>query len=144
MYVLRGVSGSGKSTKALELAPKENIFSTDEYFMVGGKYFFDSGKLSKAHAWNRERVYGALKSGVSPVVVDNTNTQSWEAEPYVKMALAHGYKIEFVEPDTSWAKNADELAKRNKHGVPKAAIVRMLQRYQPMDKFKADLIGKGE
>ena len=41
-FIMRGVSGSGKSSIAKMLAPDSDtdsmIFSTDQYFMVNGKY----------------------------------------------------------------------------------------------------------
>jgi adenylate kinase family enzyme len=39
---MRGLPGSGKSTKAKELAGEQGlVFSTDDFFMVNGKYIFD-------------------------------------------------------------------------------------------------------
>jgi len=68
-------------------------------------------KLSDAHNWNQQRVKNALRAHVSPVVVDNTHTQRWEAKPYVLMAVKHGYEVKVAEPTTAWAKDAKELAK---------------------------------
>ena len=44
LIINRGIPGSGKSTSAKKLAPKEQIFSTDDYFMKNGKYIFDGKK----------------------------------------------------------------------------------------------------
>lgn len=67
---------------------------------------------------------------LSPVIVDNTNTQCWEARPYVLPALEHGYAVEITTPTTPWAFDPVQLAKKNAHGVPEAAIRRMLQRWE--------------
>ena len=104
MYITRGISGSGKSTLAKTLAPKENIFSTDDFFMVDGEYRFDPKKLGEYHKKNQQRVEEALKKGISPIVVDNTNTQGWEIKPYVELADKYGYGVELKEPNTPWNK----------------------------------------
>ena len=75
---------------------------------------------------------------MSPVVVDNTHTQRWEARAYVATALQHGYAVRVAEPDTAWRRNAAELAARNTHGVPEVAIRRMLARWE--DDFSVDSI----
>jgi len=130
MYITRGISGSGKSTLAKTLAPKENIFSTDDFFMVDGEYRFDPKKLGEYHKKNQQRVEEALKKGISPIVVDNTNTQGWEIKPYVELADKYGYGVELKEPNTPWKFDSKELSKRNTHGVPEDSIKRMIDRYQ--------------
>jgi predicted kinase len=130
LYITRGISGSGKSTLAKSLAPKENIFSTDDLFMVDGEYKFDPTKLGLYHKMNQERVEDAMIKGISPIVADNTNTQSWEIQPYVKLADKHGYKVELKEPNTPWKFDSKELARRNTHGVPEESIKKMIDRYQ--------------
>jgi len=108
------------------------VCSTDDYFIetTTGAYQFDNTRLQEAHSWNQQRVKTALRDKVSPVVVDNTNTQRWEAKPYVLMAVKFGYEVKVEEPTTWWAKDAKELAKRNQHGVPLEAIQRMLDRWE--------------
>lgn len=128
---MRGLSGSGKSTKAKELVEDGEIFSTDDLFMENGKYIFRPGKLGINHKINQERAIEAMKNGVSPIVIDNTHTMSWEAKSYVKAGVDNGYEIRFVEPDTEWKFNIDELASRNTHGVPKETIEKMLARWEP-------------
>ena len=130
MVLLRGVSGSGKSTVAKEIGGE--VFSTDDYFMKDGEYQFNPKELTKAHAWNRNRVKEALENGVSPVVVDNTNTQKWEMREYVKMAQEYGYDVQIREPSTPWKRDVDELTERNNHRVPKEAIEKMLNRWEEL------------
>jgi len=138
MYLIRGISGSGKSTLSTKLTTQADgsrmgmVCSTDDFFIEAatGVYKFDSARLQEAHSMNQQRVKDALRNGVSPVVVDNTNTQCWEAKPYVLMAVKFGYEVRVEEPSTSWAKDAKELARRNQHGVPLEAIQRMLDRWE--------------
>jgi len=129
LTIMRGVPGSGKSYKAAQLGGL--VLSTDDYFMKDGEYCFDGLEIVKAHIWNQARAAEALASSCPHVIIDNTNTQAWEAKPYVKLAMNLGYSIEFVESDTSWAKDAEECFRRNSHGVPLATIQWMLARFEP-------------
>lgn len=144
LYIIRALPGAGKSTLAAMLGPKENVFSTDDYFMKDGKYLFDGSKIGKAHAWNQARVKAAIQSGLDPIIVDNTNTQLWEAKPYVQMAVDAGYDIQVVEPNTPWRFDLDELEKRNVHGVSKDILKRMLDRWEDSDKFTVENILKSK
>ncbi|KAL7849133.1 hypothetical protein SRHO_G00207560 [Serrasalmus rhombeus] len=133
LILMRGVPGSGKSTLAKEIlscGPNGLILSTDDYFFQEDGYFFDPALLGDAHDWNQKRAGDAMLRGRSPVIIDNTNIQAWEMKPYVTLALECGYRVEFVEPDTSWKCDPAELEKRNKHGVPQESIVKMLDRFE--------------
>tara|TARA_Y100000034_G_scaffold8165_2_gene8942 strand:+ start:13432 stop:13890 length:459 start_codon:yes stop_codon:yes gene_type:complete len=130
LYIMRGLSGSGKSTLAKELGRGGVIFSTDDLFIENGVYKFNPGKLGLYHKQNQERAVKAMRDGISPVVIDNTHTQSWEAKPYVKAGVEHGYEVRFAQPGTDWAFDAEKLASMNTHGVPKVAIERMLARWE--------------
>jgi len=126
--ILRGIPGSGKSTKARELAGATGIIhSTDDYFVVDGEYRFKPGKLGHNHSLNFQAFQASLTLGVTPVVLDNTNTQKWEFENYVAEAEEAGYQVEVVTVphiDPALA------AQRNTHGVPEVAIRRMLARWE--------------
>lgn len=136
MVLMRGVPGSGKSFLAqklisdslLDAQPEQFIFSTDDFFCQSGHYVFAPSKLPEAHEWNRMRVAGALHRGMSPVIVDNTNTEAWEMKPYVHPAVHYGYAIEILEPSTPWCRKESELCRRNTHGVPRQNIRNMLER----------------
>jgi len=126
---MRGVSGSGKSTKAQELGKGGVTMSTDDYW--GPDYDFDRSKIGQAHEWNQNRAREAMEQGLSPLVIDGTNTQLWEMKPYVESGVANGYDIEFHESDTPWRFDAEELAKRNRHGTPIEVIKQMLRNWEP-------------
>lgn len=131
MVIMRGLPGSGKTTKAHQIAGDRGVvFSTDDFFMEGGEYRFDPKQIGANHAKNQERARQACEDGISPIVIDNTNTQKWEARPYVEMARKYSYHVRFVEADAPWAKNPEELARRNVHGVSREGIDRMLSRYE--------------
>lgn len=136
MILMRGCPGSGKSYLAQGLIlsyggnPKEYVFSTDDYFIRRNVYSFQSSLLSEAHQWNQTRVLKKIREGLSPVIIDNTNTQLWEMTVYASMAINYGYLIEILEPDTPWFSKLDELAKRNVHGVPRDKLRMSLDRYE--------------
>ena len=130
LIIMRGVSGSGKSTLARTLSPTLVIFSTDDLFMVGGEYRFDPMKIAENHRENQQRVELAMRDGVPEICVDNTNTCVWEMAPYVDLADMYGYDIEIVEANTDWRFDADVLAEKNTHGVPRETIKAMIARYE--------------
>ena len=140
LIIMRGISGSGKSTKARELKGNGVIHSTDDVISSMGDYntFFtdmmknkDFSPLQKAHQTNLKNAIDSMKNGVSPVIIDNTNLAPWEAKAYVKAALEMGLddeNIEIVNIGTGGA-SAEELAKRNTHGVPLDKIKAMIDKY---------------
>lgn len=128
LIIMRGLPGSGKSTKANSFGGK--VFSTDDFFMVDGEYQFDFSVIGQAHQWNELRTFNEMENGTPVVVVDNTNTQFWQMKPYVEKALELGYEIEFALPETSWAWDLATLVERNTHGVPDDVISKMLHFFE--------------
>jgi predicted kinase len=141
LIIMRGIPGSGKSTKAKELVGNGAIHSTDEVIEAMGDYnqFFanmiankDFSPLSKAHNTNFQNAVTSMKNGVTPVIIDNTNIRANEAKNYIESALTLGYSddnIKFVEIGTGGLL-AEELAQRNTHGVPLDKIKSMIQAYE--------------
>uniref|UniRef100_A0A6V7L1S7 Smr domain-containing protein n=1 Tax=Bracon brevicornis TaxID=1563983 RepID=A0A6V7L1S7_9HYME len=140
LILLRGLPGSGKSHLSRQLiannvsdpCPDNFTFSTDDYFIKLGRgvYQFDARKLEEAHVFNQTRVFTAMRKGLTPIIIDNTNTQAWEMRPYAAKAVEYGYIVETLEPNTPWAFNPKELAKKNVHGVPRNKIEAMLDRFE--------------
>ena len=88
VVIMRGVPGSGKSFLAKKLQGNGVVLSTDDFFNNHlGQYVFDARKLSEAHDWNQRRAEREIKAGTNPVIIDNTNLEVWEMQPYVCMAL---------------------------------------------------------
>ncbi|XP_032079865.1 NEDD4-binding protein 2 isoform X2 [Thamnophis elegans] len=134
LVLLRGLPGSGKSYLARVLL-EDNcggiILSTDDYFcQKNGHYQFDADCLADAHEWNWKRAKDAFEKRITPIIIDNTNTQAWEMKPYIALSQQHKYKVIFREPDTWWKFKPKELERRNVHGVSKEKIKRMLERYE--------------
>jgi len=130
VYIMRGVSGSGKSTLAQQLAGANGIIhSTDSYFYdSNGNYQFDPSLLGDNHQKN----YTAFRDSLGKhdvVICDNTNTQEWEYEGYVRSAEAAGYQVVYVVLKPS-LRDAQVYADRNTHGVPLDAIHRQIARFE--------------
>ena len=140
LIIMRGIPGGGKSTKAKQLVGNGVIHSTDEVIEAMGDYreFFEKmiksgnfGPLSAAHKTNYNNAVASMKSGISPVIIDNTNIRPNEPKNYIEAALNMGYadeNIKFVEIGTGGL-SAEELAQRNTHGVPLDKIKAMIQAY---------------
>ncbi|MFA6042204.1 MAG: ATP-binding protein [Patescibacteria group bacterium] len=127
-YIMRGVSGSGKTTVAKQLIQNGGtIHATDNYFMVEGVYTFDPAKLSEYHELNFQSFSESLQAGVPVIVCDNTNILYTHYQRYVEAAEQAGYLVAIVtlpHPDPQQA------AERNLHGVPLYAIDRQISRFE--------------
>jgi predicted kinase len=139
VYILRGVSGSGKSTYVKKLPKYKVVHSTDNFFYKNGKYKFDFKKLGYFHKKNLENFEKSLKEKKTIIVVDNTNLLAKEAKPYIKKAKEHGYRVILVDFKP---KGAMWHYKRNRHNVPLKVIKEQIKKYkkEPLSKFKADKI----
>ena len=136
LIVMRGCSGSGKSTKAKSLVGEGVIHSTDDLIEATGDYkgFFaemvktgNFVNLSRMHSKNLKNAMKSMDEGITPIVIDNTNLRANEAKAYVKYALESGYadkNIQIVDIGTGG------LAARNSHGVPLDKIEQMVKTHK--------------
>ncbi len=130
VYIMCGVSGSGKSTAAESFRTDRilgsAVVSADDYFInpITGNYDFDPALISKAHAECLNAFIACLNSiaNFDVLVVDNTNTTLLEIAPYytTARALRPDCKVHLVVVECD-----PEIANaRNSHGVPLATTVR--------------------
>ena len=123
VYILRGISGSGKSTYAQKLIEEKQgvgvvVCSADDHFMHDGEYKFDPSKLSAAHRLCRDKFVKAIHNKIQTIVVDNTNTTRNEYFFYARYAQSNGYQLHIITFDAY-----PELGiSRNVHGVPDYVI----------------------
>lgn len=136
LVLLRGLPGSGKSTRAEELVScfrtmgaTPAVFSADKYFVTRDGYRYDAKKIGLAHNWAYKSTEKAVAAFQSPLIIDNTNTEEFEILNYYNLAYHNWYKFYALEPDTPWAFDVPELAHRNTHHVPADKLSRMLRRY---------------
>lgn len=99
LIILRGVSGSGKSSVASWIKQstsnwKTLVCSADDYFINSkGEYVFEQSKLKDAHAHCMKTFKSAVEVEMDTIVLSNTNTSPWEFEEYEKHAKENGYTV---------------------------------------------------
>ena len=132
--VMRGISGSGKSTIAKKLRQDAYyrdelpmIVSADDYFIgPDGIYRFSVETLGEAHKDCMRKFLQYLQDGMSPIIVDNTNINLEDLAPYVAVGQALDYDVEILQVNVPL-----EIAKgRNVHGVSDKIVEAMHTRMQ--------------
>lgn len=138
MILLRGLPGSGKSTLASAIQHSSfnpgtvAVVSADAFFVdERGDYIYIPSLIEKAHQWTQNKANTAMKKPETrTVVVDNTNLQAWEMQPYCKLAAVQGFSVLLLEPETHWKLKPAILANKTRHGVPIEKIKQMKQRME--------------
>ena len=163
VFILRGISGSGKSKQARKIIVEElklsgnnkNISletfnsnpsitycSADKYFMKEGEYIYDYSKIDDAHDACLKEYLEALSDPINQmIVVDNTHTESWEYAPYTALARIFEYDITIVEV------HRDIMAciRENVHQVPANIIKAQYKRFQKTPtKFNVQIVKIGK
>jgi predicted kinase len=101
VIILRGVSGSGKSTFASMLARHNSgavVVTADDYFTSSnGHYEFEASKLGAAHFQCFNRFNDALYNpSVNTIIVANTNTSPRDFKNYVDAAESYGATVTYL------------------------------------------------
>lgn len=139
VYIMIGLPGSGKSTKANEIASQfppwdAIIHSTDSYFMKDGSYNFNPGLLGVFHQKNFEAFQKSIKQNLSCIIVDNTNIRPRDRRPYIDEAVTAGYEVEELVIGEFTEVAIKTYATRNVHKVPVEAIIKMAERFLAANK----------
>lgn len=123
LYLIRGVSGSGKSTfaKELSVALGVNYYEADSFFIQNGEYKFDASKLGLAHSICQSRAIYELGNSRS-VIISNTSTTEKEVETYAKIAEECGAKFVSIIVE-------NRHGGTNVHNVPPEKIEQMRKRF---------------
>lgn len=139
LTIMRGISGSGKSTIAKTLVGNGIIHSTDTVLESMGDYKtickeidVNPAPLHRAHSTNLKNAVQSIIDGISPVVIDNTNLKMNDPKEYVVKALELGLSeqnIQIIDIGLNGF-TAEELAERNTHGVSLDVIEKMIQMYK--------------
>lgn len=122
LYLITGPSGAGKTTRAKELMRQKGIKHHYEADMLmldrNGDYAFNSRKLRECHTWCQKATERAMQLNEA-VIVSNTMTTKWEAQPYVDMAKKNGYSTIIEHLTTEY---------KNNHDVPQEIVEKMKNR----------------
>lgn len=95
--ILRGCSGSGKTTFCDLIAYPKVVCCADDYFYdTEGNYNWNASEIGNAHSYCRERFDVALDDEIANIILDNTNTKESDWKYYVDEATKAGYRITFV------------------------------------------------
>ncbi len=121
LYIIRGVSGSGKTKFANTLGCP--VYSADDYFMVDGEYKFLPSLMPDAHTNCKNRVRQAMYDGSPVLAVANTFTQEWEMEDYFYLASSNDYIVfSLIVENRHGGKNV--------HDVPDDAVEKQRERFE--------------
>jgi predicted kinase len=126
LYLIRGVSGAGKSTFARSLQESgvvDWVFEADNYFVdrLTGQYHFDPKSLQAAHTECQRQTIDWLSNGFN-VAVSNTSTTEAEVETYRK--IAEDCNARFVSLVVESRHDG-----KNIHGVPPEKVEQMRKRF---------------
>jgi hypothetical protein len=136
VFILRGGSGSGKSTWAQQYG--DIIISTDFFFLDENKnYKFNPSRIGEAHAETFKKFIGFCQNPPRGgtwgedgkdliLVVDNTNTSIAEFAPYAQVAASYGHEVQIL----TFVYDPLAAFNRNIHGV--SLTICMLQHMRLM------------
>lgn len=131
LYLIRGVSGAGKSTFAKKIVGHDFLVcEADKYFInkETGEYKFDASKIKDAHKFCQDTVETYMKDSLvnnqfyREIAVSNTFTQEWEMESYFKLAKEYGYTVFSIVME-------NRHGGTNVHNVPEDKIEQMKNRF---------------
>lgn len=129
IIMMRGLPGSGKTTMAKTFGGLR--LSTDDYWTLGGKsYQFVVALAPYAHKWNLARCHIAMVDQIPLIVIDNTNINRDQMLPYIELATIYDYRVIYAKPDTPWAMDPVECAKRSSHNVPEEKVKLMAESWE--------------
>ncbi len=98
LYILVGVSGSGKSSYANKLTVKKDICEADNFpgLYVNGKLKFSL--LETAHIYCRMCVEERMKLELEKITQSNTNLDISTLVSYLKLAEKYDYEVHIILP----------------------------------------------
>jgi len=128
LIIVRGHSGSGKTTKANEMAAHLGdcvVLEADKFFenTKTGEYEYDRKYIKQAHEWCQAETVRNLRSGTS-VIVANTFCRKYEAQFYIDLAKELGIPLSVFECKGDY---------KNVHGVPPEVVQAQKDRYEEFE-----------
>jgi len=137
MIIMRGIPGSGKSTRAdslgeyyAEQGKTVITCSADDFFMKGGKYVFKRQELGMAHAYCYNRARRACEREVDVIIIDNTNVKKRDYRRYVDLAKERRYDVRYEIMPCDSEEEALFFNTRSVHNVPPEVNLRMFQSWE--------------
>lgn len=142
LYLMQGVPGSGKSTVAARIkagaweeTDKEPIILSTDDWRYGdcGHYVFDPVTNVEFHMACQRTCVDAMRLGIETIIIDNTNIEKWQAEPYFCLARMYGYEINVIRVDPGLAEAKRRNAQRPlERRVPDEVIESMYSKMETL------------
>lgn len=131
LYLIRGCSGSGKTTVAASLLNYDSVhFEADMYhYDIDGNYNWKQSHLNHAHKWCQDNTLAAMKLGKKRIVISNTFTTEKELSPYLSMAEENGYNVISLVVENRHGNS-------NVHNVPESVVEAQENRLRNNLKFR--------
>jgi len=121
LIIIRGLPGSGKSTRAMREYPDHLHYEPDHLFCdTRGRYRFDAQLFADACQWVQKMTDFALARQEN-VVVSDVFARLADIEPYKKLAEAHGAEVKVITCEEQYG---------NTHRVPVTIIEQMRQDFE--------------
>ena len=140
VFIMRGLQGSGKSYFARRCAENTQkvtganswvICSADEYFERNGReYGFSPSELADAHMFCRKSFINALNTDTQFIIVDNTNSKTWEYLIYERIAKICGYLTHVIEIACKDEETVAKFIERCRHKVDREAVHRLWNQWE--------------
>lgn len=128
LIIIRGLPGSGKTTKAKSLPPDIVHLETDQFWTdAEGNYNFDVNRLAEAHSWCLRETRKWLKEHRT-VAVSNTFTTLGEMEQYIRLAIDSQCGLVVHNCENQFG---------TIHPVPDEVLMRMKVRWDPLDGIRS-------
>lgn len=120
VIIMRGITGSGKTTYLQNNYPNAFICSANDYFTdKDGNYNFIGPEVPQSHEYCKNAFVAALRNSLSLIAVDNTAIKLWEFDFYLQLAEMYGYNVRVVRMDGDPA-----IANtRSIRGIPESRVV---------------------
>lgn len=131
LIILRGASGSGKTTFCFDLIDQfkdyvVTICSNDYFMLEDGKYVWHEQKLNKARVLCFIKAIRAMEDEHEIIVIDNTNITPGYYNNYIVAAEKYGYKIYFCHLKGEFS---------NIHGVSEEKVKESREKYYKDNRY---------
>ena len=135
VIILRGLSGSGKSTVAETIRQSVKhtclVLSADDYLTVNGVYSWSVEKMRDAHDYCFRTFATTVMAGeINMIVVDNVNREIRDYSKYMIMAELCGYEVVLLEIACVDGQTMEFFHARSKHNIPISTAQNMWAKWE--------------